>query len=119
MLIRNRSNTPAGNYDGFNTNLLIGELTTGSKDISIQTTDVKPGAMQFIHSHEEEQFYYIVSGVGLIIIDEEKCDVSSGDTVTIPSNAKHGIKNCGTDTLRYLTINRSFGIDKEKEIWPE
>ena len=43
MLITNRTNTRFGKYDGFSTNLLIGELNSGSKEISIQITDVDPG----------------------------------------------------------------------------
>ena len=56
MLITNRKNTKFGQYDGFSTHLLIGELNSGSKEISIQITEVMPGEMQFIHSHEQEQF---------------------------------------------------------------
>lgn len=118
MLIRNRKNTPSGTYEGFSTNLLVGEQNGDSRDISIQTTDVEPGSMQFIHSHEEEQFYYIVSGSGTVIIDNEECPVSAEDTITIPSNSEHGIKNSGNEILRYLTVNRSFGIKRESEIWP-
>jgi hypothetical protein len=55
MLITNRKNTRIGKYDGFETNLLIGETNSGSKDISIQLTDVEPNGMQFVHSHEQEQ----------------------------------------------------------------
>jgi mannose-6-phosphate isomerase-like protein (cupin superfamily) len=70
MLITNRKNTKFGKYDGFSTNLLIGEINSGSKEISIQITDVEPNGMQFLHSHCQEQCYYIISGTGLIIIDD-------------------------------------------------
>ena len=63
MLIANNKNTAIGKYDEFSTNLLIGESNSGSKEISIQVTDVEPKGMQFLHSHEEEQCYYqAVSG---------------------------------------------------------
>ena len=71
MLITNKENTAIGKYDGFSTNLLIGESNSGTKEISIQITDVEPNGMQFIHSHEEEQCYYIVSGSGKMFIDDE------------------------------------------------
>ena len=67
MLITNRSNTNIGKYDGFKTNLLIGEINSGSKEISIQITDVEPDEMQGIHSHEQEQCYYIINGNGLML----------------------------------------------------
>lgn len=119
MLITNRENTKFGKYDGFSTNLLIGEMNSGSKEISIQITDVEPNGMQFLHSHSQEQCYYIISGSGLIIIDDLSKEVREGDAIFIPSNSTHGIKNIGKNKLTYLTANRAFGKQKESEIWSE
>ena len=119
MLITNRKNTKFGKYDGFSTNLLIGEINSGSKEISIQITDVEPNGMQFLHAHYQEQCYYIISGSGLIIIDDQSKEVSAGDAVFIPSNSTHGIKNIGKIKLTYLTANQAFGIQRESDIWPE
>lgn len=119
MIITNRTNTRFGKYDGFSTNLLIGELNSGSSGISVQITDVDPDEMQFLHSHIQEQCYYIISGTGLMIIDDQNKEVKEGDTVFIPSNSTHGIKNIGNNKLTYLTANRAFGKKKEMELWPE
>lgn len=119
MLITNRKNTRFGKYDGFSTNLLIGETNSGAKEVSIQITDVEPNGMQFLHSHEQEQCYYIISGIGLMIIDDQTEEIKKGDAVLIPSNSTHGIKNIGNNKLTYLTANRAFGKQREKEIWPE
>ena len=119
MLITNRSNTRFGKYSGFSTHLLIGELNSGSKEISIQITDVDPNEMQFLHSHEQEQCYYIIAGNGLMFIDDQTKEVTEGDAVFIPSHATHGIKNIGNNTLTYLTANQAFGKQRENELWPE
>ena len=119
MLITNKKNTRIGTYDGFSTNLLIGEINSGSKKISIQVTDVEPNGMQFLHSHKQEQCYYIISGTGLMIIDNSTREVKEGDAVFIPSNATHGIKNIGNNRLTYLTANQAFGKQREKELWTE
>ncbi len=119
MIVTNRKNTKFGKYDGFSTNLLIGELNSGSKEISIQITDVEPNGMQFLHSHYQEQCYYIISGLGLIIIDDQSKEVREGDAIFIPSNSTHGIKNIGKTNLTYLTANQAFGKQRESEIWPE
>ena len=119
MLVTSRTNTRVGRYKGFTTNLLIGELNSASKEISIQITDVEPGEMQFLHSHEEEQCYYIVRGVGSMIIDGENRSVKEGEAIFVPSESTHGIKNIGDDTLTYLTANKAFGKQREGEIWPE
>ncbi len=119
MLITNSKNTNVGNYDGFSTRLLIGESNSGSGEISIQLTDVEPNGMQFLHSHEQEQCYYIISGSGKMIIGDETQGVKKGDAVFIPSNAMHGIENTGQEVLTYLTANKAFGKEREAEIWPD
>lgn len=113
----NESNTRSGQYDGFSTNLLIGESNTGCDEISIQITNILPGKMQPIHSHPEYQCYYILQGKGQVIIDDEQQELQAGDAVLIPANAKHGIKNIGEITLKYLTANKAFGTKRESEIW--
>jgi len=117
MLITRNESVSAGSYEGFKTWLLIGESNSGSKEISIQITEVEPQGMQFLHSHEESQCYYLVRGSGLMIIDQEERIVREGEAIFIPPNAIHGIKNIGTDKLVYLTANRAFGVEKEKAIW--
>jgi mannose-6-phosphate isomerase-like protein (cupin superfamily) len=119
MFITNRKNARFGKYDGFSTNLLIGEINSGSQEISIQITDVEPQGMQFLHSHKEEQCYYVILGTGLMIIDDCTKEVKEGDAVFIPSNSKHGIKNIGNNMLTYLTANQAFGKLREQEIWPQ
>ena len=118
MLVTNCPSVQSGLYDGFKTSLLIGESNSGSKEISIQITEVEPQKMQFIHSHDEEQCYYIVCGTGLMFINSEERDVGNGDAIFIPSNASHGVKNIGPEKLVYLTANRAFGLEKERSIWP-
>lgn len=119
MLITSRKNTRFGKYNGFSTNLLIGEANSGSREISIQITDVEVNGMQFLHSHEQEQCYYIISGTGLVIIDDRTKKVKEGDAIFIPSNLTHGIKNIGNNRLTYLTANQAFGRRRETELWPE
>ncbi len=119
MLITNRKNTRTGVYDGFKTQLLIGELNSGSKEISIQITDVDPDKMQYLHSHDQAQCYYIISGRGQMIIDDEEKEVLKGDAVFIPPNSTHGIKNTGDLPLTYLTANQGFGEKRERELWPQ
>jgi len=119
MLVTNSSNTRFGTYDGFSTSLLIGESNSGSKEISIQITHVDPNRMQSLHSHSQTQCYFIISGKGLMFVDDEAEKVQEGNAIFVPSNSTHGIQNIGSDILTYLTANRAFGKLKEEELWPE
>jgi quercetin dioxygenase-like cupin family protein len=119
MIVTNKDNTLAGKYEGFRTYLLIGETNTGTKGISIQMTEVDANGEQFIHFHAPEQCYYIVEGKGLMTVGGERREVSAGDAIYVPSNAVHGIRNIGNDTLIYLTANSpSFGRITESRNWP-
>jgi oxalate decarboxylase/phosphoglucose isomerase-like protein (cupin superfamily) len=113
----NVQSTRSGKYDGFTTNLLIGECNTGCNEISLQITNVIPGKMQTIHSHPQCQCYYVINGKGRVIIDKDEEDLLPGDSVLIPAYAMHGIKNIGEEILQYLTANKSFGVEREREIW--
>ncbi|MCP4711840.1 MAG: cupin domain-containing protein [Planctomycetes bacterium] len=106
-----------GRYEGFVTHLLVGELNSGSKEISIQITEVESGGEQFLHSHRQDQCYYVVRGVGRVTIDQEVDDIKEGDGVFIRSGATHGIKNLGEEVLVYLTANQAFGREKEGQLW--
>jgi len=41
--------TRLGKYDGFTTNLLVGEINTGYDEILMQITNVEPEKMQSLH----------------------------------------------------------------------
>ena len=70
--ISNKKNTKFGQYDGFSTSLLFGESNTECKEISIQITEVLPSKMQTLHSHPQNQCYYIIEGEGLVIVDDDE-----------------------------------------------
>ncbi|KAE9366668.1 RmlC-like cupin [Stipitochalara longipes BDJ] len=56
------------------------------------------------HRHEQAEIYYIISGEGIISIDEEKHEVQAGCSIFIPGNAEHGIVNEGEEELRWFYV---------------
>lgn len=54
--------------------------------------------------HTSYEIYYIISGEGVMYIDEEKKTVGKDDTIVIPPNAKQYIKNTGSNPLNFLCI---------------
>jgi mannose-6-phosphate isomerase-like protein (cupin superfamily) len=53
-------------------------------------------------SNPTEEFYYVVSGTGLMKIDGEEQQVNQGDTVIILPGMRHKITNNGTAPLLLL-----------------
>ena len=119
MIIKNHTNTPKGEYDGFMTHLLIGRSNVGANRVSIQITEVAVGGAQFLHTHEPEQCYYIIEGKGRMTVGEEAQEVKGGDAVYVPSNSRHGIENIGDCLLKYVTANSpAFDEETEARNWP-
>lgn len=121
MKIFNKNNScNTGSLEILKSYMLIGSKNINGTGISIQVSYIPAGSEQPIHNHMPEQCYYIISGKGLMIIENEQEYVNAGDAVFIPSNKKHGIKNIGTDILHYLTANSpAFDEEYENTMWPE
>ena len=56
-----------------------------------------------LHYHAEtEELYHITQGSGLMTIDTKQFSVTVGDTICIPPNSHHKIKNTSSDALVFL-----------------
>lgn len=121
MKIFNKDNScNTGSLEILKSYMLIGSKNIKGTGISIQVSYIPAGSEQPLHNHMPEQCYYIISGKGLMIIENEQEYVNAGDAIFIPSNKKHGIKNIGTDILHYLTANSpAFDEEYENKMWPE
>lgn len=58
------------------------------------------------HQHDDQEIFLIKNGLGLMTIGSEEMSVSAGDTVYIPSNQFHSLKNISpTDDLLFYSIS--------------
>lgn len=72
-------------------------------DLKISLVSVRPGEELPVHQHDaEEQFYYILSGEGILSLGDEVCDLRAGMVVAIPPRVPHGVENPGPTRLEYL-----------------
>jgi len=73
--------------------------------IFIHNTILELGSTIGFHKHEDsEEIYYIISGRGLMKVDEEEVEVGAGDAVLTKKGSSHGIRNIGNTNLRLLVI---------------
>jgi mannose-6-phosphate isomerase-like protein (cupin superfamily) len=80
---------------------------------------MKPGGIQKSHHHKTEQCYMILEGNGVMEINGEQSEVSAGDTIFIPSNSFHGLRNENQKMLKYLSAGSPVsGEGTEREFWP-
>ena len=66
---------------------------------------LEPGCSIGEHVHEnEEEIYYIISGVGQVIDDGVPVNVYAGDAVLTRDGAAHSIENIGDEVLELMAV---------------
>lgn len=57
----------------------------------------------YLHKHcRSEEIYHIMQGHGLMFLGNEQCKVTVGDTIYIPPDVPHQIKNLGDTPIKIL-----------------
>jgi methionyl-tRNA synthetase len=66
---------------------------------------VRPGELTTPHDHDEDETFLILSGRGLITVDDETAEVEARDVIFLPRGSRHTIQNLSQDgQLEFLTI---------------
>lgn len=70
---------------------------------SLAEAIIPTGTTTCLHRHTtSEEIYHIMSGQGMMRLDDECFPVGPGDTVCIPPGTPHQVTNTGTDELHIL-----------------
>jgi len=66
---------------------------------------IRPSEITTSHHHDEEETFIVISGQGIITVDNESDDVEAGDVIYLPRGSEHTLKNSSSaDPLVFLTI---------------
>ena len=87
---------------------------TGLKDLGFHLMTVAPGReYSEYHRHlYEEQCFYILSGCGEAVIEEQRYAIGAGDFLGFPKNgAAHTIQNTGSEPLVMLSARTNLEQD--------
>jgi mannose-6-phosphate isomerase-like protein (cupin superfamily) len=112
-LIRRRSEMPRSPlpncHDGQGaldwTVVLDGQQTRGRQLHFIHDDILPPGASIGVHRHDtDEEYYFILSGTGVMTLDGIAYDVGPGDITAIFPGGEHGLKNYSEEDLRVIVI---------------
>ncbi len=80
--------------------MMISAETTGSSNLSFAKVTVRPGGESQLHHHvKTEEVYYILSGSGKVVIDDEVFPVRSGHSILVPIGSRHQLVNTGDQDL--------------------
>jgi len=70
---------------------------------SLAEATVAPSQTTTPHYHvKTEEIYYILSGQGLMMLEEDEREVMAGDAILIPPGKRHCIRNTGETDLTFL-----------------
>ncbi len=86
---------------------------TPTTALSTGISSVPPGAELARHRHETVESYYLVQGVGMLTLGDAEHEVRAGSAVHIPSLTVHGLRNTGSDVLRFFYV---FAADRFSDV---
>ena len=76
---------------------------------------VPPTKKTLMHCLSSDEVYYIISGKGLVHIDDESLEVSANDTIEIPANSHQWVENLSDEDLVFLCIvDPAWRLEDEK-----
>jgi len=100
-------------YPGVRWKFLIDADFMGSSGLSLGFAEITPGSDLTLHYHSPAEIYVVTNGKGILNKSGELEEIKKGDVVYIEGNAKHALKNIGTETLEFYWI---FPTDTFSEV---
>ncbi len=88
----------------------------GAKKLSYNLTEVAPGrrAFPFHNHHTNEEFFFVITGNGVLRFGDQDLPVRSGDMIACPPGGPevaHQLINTGDLELRYLALSTTIDTD--------
>ncbi len=85
---------------------VLGDYARKGPGIKLVHDDaIAPGASIGEHRHDgDEEFYYILEGVGEMTLDDSTVAVGPGDFCFTRSGHRHSLRNTGSAPLRILVV---------------
>lgn len=65
--------------------------------------ELEPGGEIGYHIHEgEDEIYYIIEGIGIIIDNKKEKAIEKGDVIYTKSGEGHGMINTGSEPIKFI-----------------
>lgn len=85
---------------GRRTRVLVGpEAALEAQQFVMGHVTIYPGGSVPLHSHQQEEVYFIVAGQGSIVVDEEISNVHTGDCIYLKPKSAHLLKNNSPENM--------------------
>jgi quercetin dioxygenase-like cupin family protein len=87
-------------YGGATWRTLISGDQMNSSELVLGVAQIPAGGVLALHRHPPAEFYFVLTGSGVVTIDGIPHDVVSGSSVYIPGNAEHSFA-AGADGVSF------------------
>ncbi len=81
---------------------LIDEEHDAAPHYALRLIEIAPGGHTPHHAHPFEHENYVLEGEGRLRIDDVWHEVSRGNVMFVPANARHMFENAGPEPFRFL-----------------
>jgi len=84
------------------------------KNFKIKKITVKPKSrLSYQYHNKRSELWYVISGVGIVTINNKKINLKAGSIVKIDIRDKHRVENNGSENLVFIEIQTGsyFGED--------
>lgn len=103
MLTHYRAQPPYQTKDGSEVRELMHPKVHGNQNQSLAEARIPPGETTDLHHHlRSEELYHVTAGEGLMTLGTQQFEILPGDTVAIPPQTPHCVRNIGDETLVLL-----------------
>jgi len=90
------------------------EVLSDAADCKVKRITVDPGQRLSYQRHaQRSEHWFVVSGVGIVTLDDTRRAVGPGDAVDVPVHTAHRIRNDGREPLVFVEVQTGayFGED--------
>lgn len=85
--------------------LLVRPENSGTKYFDFRISVYQPDGKVSPHSHKvQETIWYIIKGVGVVVLDGKRYLIEPGMVIYIPAGVEHSIINTGTEDLMFSIV---------------
>jgi mannose-6-phosphate isomerase-like protein (cupin superfamily) len=81
---------------------LFSQGRTPTEGVTCGVAELGPGEWLGLHRHTPPEVYYVFAGAGILSLDGCEIPVKAGSAVFIPGMVEHGIRQSGTEPLRWF-----------------
>jgi len=83
---------------------MVASAATGTSQLAIFEQWCDPGLGAPAHLHAVEEVLTVLEGEAMVWVEDERRQLSAGQSAVIPAGRKHGFHNTGTRILRVQAI---------------